>query len=115
VYGIHVDCRAIEHRKSAVLTREGEEQVGSAEKDGLGTQIPMHPFPRREKRLSLALGDPTGLGHFNVAPMYTFECVTFGATIVAEEIPPYNPVSTTSLVPRMPIRISPRSRMATSR
>jgi hypothetical protein len=37
VYGINVDCRTIDHRKSAVLALEGEEQVRSAEKDGLGT------------------------------------------------------------------------------
>ena len=78
VYGIHVDGRTIDHRKSAVLALEGEEQVGSSEENGFGTQLPMHPFPRREKRFPLVLGNPTCLGHFNVAPMYSFECIIFG-------------------------------------
>lgn len=77
VYGIDVDCRTIDHWKSAVLALEGEEQVRSAEKDGLGTLLPMHPFPRLEKRLSLVLGDATCLGRFNVAPMHSFERITF--------------------------------------
>ena len=37
VYGIHGDCRTIDHWKSAVLALAGEGQVRSAEKDGLGT------------------------------------------------------------------------------
>jgi hypothetical protein len=35
-YGIHVDCRTIDHQKSAVPALEGEEQVRSAEEDGFG-------------------------------------------------------------------------------
>ena len=57
VYGIHVDGRTIDHRKSAVLALEGKEQVGSSEENGFGTQLPMHPFPRREKRLPLVLSN----------------------------------------------------------
>ena len=78
VYGIHVDGRTIDHRKSAVVALEGEEQVRSSEEDGLRTKLPMHPFPGREKRLSLVLSDPTCLGHFKVASMYSFESITFG-------------------------------------
>src|SRR5215469_4770274 len=79
VYGIHVDGRTIDHRKSAVLAIEGEQQVGSSEENGFGTQFPTHPFPRREKRFPLVLGDPTCLGHFDVAPMYSLEGITFGS------------------------------------
>ena len=57
VYGIHVDGRTIDHRKSAVVALEGEEQVRSSEEDGLRTKLPMHPFPRREKRLPLVLSN----------------------------------------------------------
>ena len=37
VYGIDVDGGTIDHRKSAVLALEGEEQVRSTEEDGLDT------------------------------------------------------------------------------
>src|SRR5262249_41173814 len=53
---LDMDLGAVDDREPAVLAGEGEEQVGAAEKHGLGALIPAQLLPGREEDASLLLG-----------------------------------------------------------
>jgi hypothetical protein len=64
---LDMDFGAVDHRKSAILAREGEKQIRAAQEDRFGTLHPIQMLADREECAPLRVRDASRDRHLGVA------------------------------------------------